>query len=187
VFGFLGIGQIVLGNITGDEARIEQGRTVLSDAVHLFPPYINGIRALAFGQLPRTHAFFPEATEALQATLTACGEPNVDQRTTFDYPGPGANGSCSNEGIVAHVYEGFYLTYGDIYVKRGEPDAAKAFYENAKGSPTYDTWLLKSDLEARIAGAADRAALYVDADTANDPLTWMQEPKLCVGCHARAK
>jgi hypothetical protein len=45
-------------------------------------------------------------------------------------------------------------------------------------------WLFPDELEARIASAEERAALYADEDPDNDPPTWMAERKLCVGCHA---
>lgn len=71
-----------------------------------------------------------------------------------------------------------------MLVKSGDLALGRRLYEAAKLSPTYDRWLFAEQLEARIAGAEARAALYLDDDESNDPLTWMQGRDLCVGCHA---
>ena len=184
---FLGIAQVALGTALREEARIETGRGVLDDGVRLYPPYVNGVRTQAFGMLPRDHALFPRAIDSMYETFEGCGleaapgsELNVVYPSTADKP----LSTCWNGGIVAHVWEGIFLIYGDVLVKSGDVALGRRLYEAAKASPTYDRWLFNEQLEARIAGAEARAALYLDDDQSNDPPTWMQERNLCVGCHA---
>jgi len=187
---FLGIAQVGIGAFVGDEVRIEQGRQILDGAVPLNPAYVHGVRALVFGALPRAHPLFQQAIDGVRRSLEACGSVGGgEQGLTFAYaagPLPSAQRVCNDSGIVAHVWEGLFLTFGDILVKQGEADKARAAYENAKASPAYDTWLLREPLEERIAQAGARADLYLDDDATNDPLTWMEEDRICVGCHASA-
>lgn len=185
---FLGVAQVTIGHFVGDAERIDDGQRVLDEAVRLHPAYVNGVRAIALGALPRESPFFAEAIEALFATIAACGlEAGGVLGLTFAYPAgplPSARRVCNDEGIVAHVWEGIFLTFGDILVKQGDAAKARALYENARSSPGFDTWLLRDLLEERIEQAPARAERYLDDDPANDPLTWMEEDRICVGCHA---
>jgi hypothetical protein len=186
VGAFLGIAHVALGDVLSDEARIDTGHQVLTQSVRLYPPYVNGVMTQAMGLLPRDHRYFPEAIEAMNATLAACkveaasGELRIAYPSAADVP----FGTCWNGGIVDHVWEGIFLIYGDVLVKTGDAERGKLLYAVAKQSPTYERWLFASELEARIASAGERAALYLDGDRSNDPPTWMDDRGLCVGCHA---
>ncbi|HEY6560145.1 MAG TPA: hypothetical protein VI072_22830 [Polyangiaceae bacterium] len=185
VNAFLGIAQVSLGVGLGDAQRIATGRQVLADGVRFYPPYVNGVRTQAFMTLSVEHEYFPEALDAMYATLADCGfehEPGDD--FTIAYPSRAPQPTCSNAGVVDHVWEGIFLIYGDLFVKRGDARRARQLYETAKASPTFDAWPFGVELEERIANADARAALYVDEDRTNDPPMWMQGHNLCVGCHA---
>lgn len=185
---FLGVAQVTVGAVVGDQARVERGRAVLEAAVPLHPAYVSGVRAIALGALPRDHPAFPEAIVGMNATLAACGlEGTGEHGLTFAYPGgaqPSARRVCNDEGIVAHVWEGIFLTFGDIVVKHGDAARARELYANARSAPDFDTWTLRDLLDQRIAQAGERAALYLDEDPSNDPRTWMEEERICTGCHA---
>jgi hypothetical protein len=185
---FLGAALLAAGDYIGNEVQIEEGRRVLDGAVPLNPAYVNGVRGIGLGALPRSHPLFAEAEGALFAVVEACGyESSGEDGVRFTYPEgglPSARRVCNDSGLVAHVWEGLFLTFGDVVVKQGDAARARVVYENARSSPAYDRWLLRDLLEERIAGADARAALYLDEDPANDPLTWMEEDQVCVGCHA---
>ncbi|HMJ13504.1 MAG TPA: hypothetical protein VK524_18925 [Polyangiaceae bacterium] len=185
VNAFLGIAQVTLGAGLGDEQRISAGRQVLAEGVQYYPPYVNGVRTQAFLVLPAQHQYFPEALDAMYATLAECGfdyEPGDD--FSIAYPARAQQPTCSNAGVVDHVWEGIFLIYGDLFVKRGDARRARQLYETAKASPTFDAWPFGEELAERIARADERAALYLDGDPKNDPPTWLQGQSLCVGCHA---
>jgi hypothetical protein len=188
---FLGVARLAISGLAADEVGIEQGRQILRDAVALHPAYVNGVRAIALGALPRTHPGFAEAVDAVGETLAACGlSGSGDLGLTFDYPaGPqtSAHRVCNDEGVVAHVSEGIFLTFGDVLVKHGDAARGRALYENARAAPGYASWILRELVEERIVQADARAALYGDDDPANDPLTWMEEDRICVGCHVRTE
>lgn len=185
---FFGVAQVTVGDFVGDEARVEDGRRVLEDAVALHPAYVHGVRAISLGSLPRAHPAFAEASAAVRATIAACGlEASGENGLTFAYPAgplPSARRVCNDEGVVAHVWEGIFLTFGDILVKQGDAAGGRALYANARSSPAFDTWLLRDLLDERVEQAAARAELYLDDDPSNDPPTWMEGDRICVGCHA---
>jgi hypothetical protein len=186
--GFYGIAQVNAGDLVKNQPTIDMGGQILDDAVSLYPAYIHGIQALAFGALAKDNADFPKATEALASTMNACVPGTADAgAATLPYPAHVPSdriGACSDDGVVAHVWEGFWLTYGDIVAKNGDAANAKIAYETAKSAPHYDKWVLTDTLEERLTDLDSRTQLYTDADSTNDPTTWMQEGHLCVGCHA---
>jgi hypothetical protein len=182
---FFGVAQVTLGRLVGDEQRIDQGKQILDTAVPLYPAYVEGVRAIAFGSLARDHRYFPEAATAFMSAVRQCN--NVTESPdglSFTYR-TDAPGTCHNEGVVAHVWEGILFTAGDIAVKSGDAAGARVFYAAAKQSPTYDQWSVKSVLEEHAAKADEHSRLYLDADSSNDPQTWMTQSRLCVGCHQR--
>lgn len=58
---------------------------------------------------------------------------------------------CYNNTIAPHSIEGTLLSVGDAWVKEGKYDLASVWYNNAKTSPTYDSWKYKDLLEDRLA------------------------------------
>ncbi len=186
--GFYGILEVNAGNTAHAQTAIDAGRQVLEGAVPLYPAYIHGIQALAFGALAKDHPDFPRAAAALAATVNACAPGSADAGTqVFAYPASTPlerRGACSDDGVVAHVWEGFWLTYGDIVAKQGDANGARIAYGNAKNAPRYDRWVLGDVLDQRLNDLDKRTTLYTDGDPTNDPTTWMEEGHLCVGCHA---
>lgn len=187
VNAFLAVAQAILGATLRDEARIDEGRQLFLDSVRLYPPYVQGVRAQGLGVLPPDHPYYGEALEARDATLTDCGSSvsaSGDFAITYPREDWNPQGTCWNEGIVQHVWEGIFLIYGDLTAKAGDAERARQLYGAAKLSPTFDRWPFAPELEARLEKAGERTALYQDGDPDNDPLIWVQEQHLCVGCHA---
>ena len=182
---FLGITQMGFGNVANDDKWRAKGRNTLEDTIALYPPYVNGVLMQALGAVPRGHPYFADATKVVLAVFEGCGYSEA-QRAGLDlrYPEQSVPGTCWNGGIVSHVWEGAMLIAGDIFAKAGDADSARHLYNSAKASPTYDHWPFGRELDRRIAEVDQRTALYLDGDDANDPPTWMDEHKLCVGCHA---
>jgi hypothetical protein len=191
VLGWLGPTKIAIGSFLGDAALVDEGFADVDAGVAAHPEFNLFVKALVREGAPRDSADFQDAVEAMWATLDVCvGEP-VD-RENPDYSGymdlettEGPARTCWNTGKARHNFEGFFLYFGDMLVKAGDPDLAAAIYENAKLSSTYDTWPSKDVLDARIADAPSRAALYADADPANDPELVGVGSRQCATCHAR--
>jgi hypothetical protein len=78
---FYGIAEVAAGDLVGDQQRIEDGRQVLEQAVPLYPAYVHGVQALAFGALAKDHPDFPLAAQALDDTISACAFQTTDAGT----------------------------------------------------------------------------------------------------------
>src|SRR5262245_41481476 len=60
---------------------------------------------------------------------------------------------CWNSWIAPHNFEGFFLNFGDMLVKAGEPGLAVSMYANAKLTPDYASWPYRDVLEDRMRNA----------------------------------
>jgi hypothetical protein len=89
---------------------------------------------------------------------------------------------CVNDMLAPHVVEGSLLYFGDLLVKSGSVNAAKAAYAAAQSSSDYATWPHHDAVDARVSADLDaRAALYQ-----GDSSTWppfAASPYVCGTCH----
>jgi hypothetical protein len=187
---FGGLAKVVIGNITSNSDLKSEGMSDLAKGIQIFPSYSHFLRALASAESPADSDDFAAVLPELQAVLDTCGA-KTDASGSVEYlkgPLPSALRVCNDDGMVPHVWEGFLMNYGDLLLKAGKgADAARAIYAGAKAAPRFDKWPYASALEDRIDHADDRAALYADSDTTNDPQIWMQEGHICTGCHQDEK
>jgi hypothetical protein len=186
--GFLGLTRTLLAMFKSDQAMFEHADRDLGDSIRMLPAYGYFLRATSKGYPPASSPEFQMAISDLAALTEACGY-TKDASGSFQYlsgPQDYQHHVCNNEGIVPHVFEGVFLTYGDYAVKAGFPsDQARAIYTSAKNSPTYAKWPYASALEERLQQLEARAALYADQDPLNDPPLWTAGKWVCVGCHQK--
>ena len=189
---FLGLQLIQAGRFIGDDSLVQQGVAVLDQAVAAWPEFNYFCVGLAYDQLPASDPDFALAVDAAYATMDVCyGEaidrdapdlgPYLDQVTD-----QGIKRACWNDPIAPHNVEGFYLWMGDILVKQGRVGAARVAYDNVKLAPEYPDWPYRSLLQERLSADLDaKAALYQDADPANDPpFAGNEANRGCAVCHA---
>src|SRR5262249_23761482 len=128
---------------------------------------------------------FTSALGHAQAVMDLCQAPK-DSSGAYGYrkgPLPASLRVCNDEGIVPHVWEGFFVTYGDMLVKAGRVDDGRAMYQSVPHSPRFADWPFASALQDRMDSAEQRAALYADGDPKNDPALWNDDGHVCTGCH----
>jgi hypothetical protein len=182
---FLGMTKLNVGQLFGDTALIEDGMTNLDDAIARLPAYGHFLRICGLSQFPADSAEFATAVRDVSAYVEDCGL-TPDQTGSYAYlsgPLEFERHVCNNEGIVAHSWEGASFVLGDVLLKSGAVDRARAMYNSAKNSPSYDEWPFASELEQRIASADQFAAQYADDDAWNDPPLWILSGRVCRGCH----
>jgi hypothetical protein len=183
---FGGLGKVVIGNILGKSDLRSEGMKDIDTGIQIFPSYSHFLRALASAQAPANSDDFAAVLPHMQAVLDACG---ATRSAAGDYeyvtgPLPSALRPCNDDGLVPHVWEGFFVNYGDLLLKAGKGAAeARLAYEGAKTAPRFDKWPFATALQDRIDHADERAALFADADPTNDPKLWMQDGHVCTGCH----
>ena len=90
---------------------------------------------------------------------------------------------CNNLGMAPHNLEGTTLLLGDIDAKGGRLAGAKTWYGLGQAIGRGTAYRYQSDLDDRVAHAADRVAAYQDADPTNDPPLIGGGGGSCVYCH----
>lgn len=184
---FLGLGQLTIGNMLGDQALIAAGLRTFETGFAQMPQYAYYLRAVSQSGAGRESASFKMALEDMRALMRGCAYPPGEQPYSFRYPSAPKEAPvpwvCLNEGMVPHVWEGVFTTYGDIMLKAGDVAAGRALYRSVQTAPHYADWPYRSLLEERLQTADARAAQYADRNPLNDPVMWTAGPHTCVGCH----
>jgi hypothetical protein len=91
---------------------------------------------------------------------------------------------CWNSWIAPHNFEGFFLNFGDMLVKAGQPETAVIMYRNARLARESGTWPYRAVLEERIVSAAANVEAFRKSDPAPGASTLMvRSPFACTACH----
>ena len=90
---------------------------------------------------------------------------------------------CNNLGMAPHNLEGTTLLLGDIDAKGGQLAKAKTWYALGHFLGANSGYRYQSDLDDRVAHAAERVAAYQDADPTNDPPLIGGGGGSCIYCH----
>jgi hypothetical protein len=184
--GILGLARVKVGKATANSDMVSQGMANLDDGIAVFPAYAHFLRAQATDAAPGNSADFADAISHMFAVLDACREVPDASGVYIYQVGPLDRGRrpCNDEGIVLHVFEGFFLHFGDYLLKAGwTADKVRPIYRSATTSPTFGHWPFASLLQERIDQADQRAALYADGDPTNDPTLFSTSGHECLGCH----
>ncbi len=186
--GFLGLSRTLLGVFTGDQAMLDTADSDLSDSIAMLPAYGYFLRATSKGFFSASSPEFATTITDLEKLTEACGYAKGADGSFQYLAGPQdyQHHVCNNEGIVPHVFEGVFITYGDFALKAGlGADRARPLYKSAQNSPTYSSWPHAAELEQRLVDVEANAALYADTDPVNDPVQWTLTKHVCVGCHQK--
>jgi Putative transposase len=187
VTAFFGMAQVLVGGVMGDDELLDAGMATLEHAIEQEPPYGRYLRAMGLSVLPTDHEYFRHVLDDMAAGTLACKHPSGSDSVAYEYPTDGAPRSrvCLNESIVPHVWEGYFMSYGDMALKAGwDAERVRALYRSAKTSPDYEDWFYRDVLDQRIADADKGVAAFADEDPWNDPLIWTAGGTVCTGCHA---
>jgi hypothetical protein len=169
---------------------VAQGTALLAAGVEAYPEFNLFVHGLVYARFPVGSPELASAVDAYMETIDICfGPVTADDPDITPYTGNettvGVKRVCWNGPLAVHNFEGYFLHMGDTLTKAGRVAAARVSYENAKLLPSHATWPYRAVLADRLATLDARAALYTDADPANDPALISQTEDTCSSCHAR--
>ncbi|MCW5892556.1 MAG: hypothetical protein KIT14_18740 [bacterium] len=176
--GFAAATTFGLGFVTGDPALQAQGLAELEYAVAIneifnFFDYIPVAQAV-----PASDPMFADILARMDAYLA-----NPANATCIATQPE----ICGDAGLAPHNAAGALILFGDIYAKGGEVAQATQWYGLAAALAARNPapYRFQSALDRRLADPAGRAALYQDADPANDPPIIGARAEACANCHAK--
>ncbi|MDP3719776.1 MAG: NAD(P)-binding protein [Acidobacteriota bacterium] len=162
----------------------------------LYPQFAGFVQGwMLASMLPADGPDYDQAMEGYHFMLSQCAGFNIKQDTTFRKLTHTLYGFksilepvCYNNHLAPHSIEGTLIGYGDAFLKKGDLDRARIWYENAKTSPTYATWRYKELLEYRLANLATLSQKFI-ADSGRldvtEPAMNFQSEIACGVCHTR--
>lgn len=190
---FLGFYASVLlaeGSIHHDEKLTRKGYYTLLDSIDAWPEFNYFTAGYSMAARPWDSARYKEALDYQWKNLDVCVGSTVDRQNP-DYTKfmnletrEGVKRVCWNSWIAPHNLEGFFLNFGDMLVKAGQPDVAVKMYSNAKLAKEYPEWKFKGVLEERMKNAAQNVALFQkEKPAATDTRMMHGSSYACMACH----
>jgi hypothetical protein len=178
------------GTIHRDEKLVRRGYYTMREAVAAWPEFNYFTAGYSAGGQPHDSPRFREGLEAQWRNLDVCVGERVD-RANPDYARymrletkEGTKRVCWNSWIAPHNLEGFFLNFGDMLVKAGEPEKAVTMYRNARLTADFAAWPYKSLLDDRIANAARNVEAFRRSDAPpGGPTMMVRSRYACMGCH----
>ena len=189
IAGWIGSARMPLGQIRQDSALARSGLDLLEESARLYPEFNHFTAGFALSGLPADDPGFAVALDHMQANVDRClGGADAPADVSAYEAALRANPVCANTEKAPHNYEGFMLNLGDMLVKAGEPERARAVYARAELSPTYDDWPYRETIEQRVLDADEAAALFASAAAdpeVEEPETVFGSAYSCAACHQR--
>lgn len=190
--GFYGSLLLTEGSIHKDEKLTRKGYYTLLDSIKAWPEFNYFTAGYSMSTRPHTSERFKEALEYQWLTLDVCVGERLDRKNP-DYrkymhldTKEGPKRVCWNSWIAPHNLEGFFLNFGDMLVKNGQPELAVAMYRNATYTPEYATWQYRKVLEDRMQNAAGNVEAFREEPPAPGGARIMVQTRFaCMGCHQR--
>jgi hypothetical protein len=191
IAGWLASTQMALGSVHGDERARRRGYFMLKESVRAHPEFNNFTLGYVLSRLPAGDPRLEEAVAAMWTNLDLCVGHKVDRRNpdlsalgSGSIP-EGPRRTCFNGPQAPHNVEGYFLAFGDLLVKTGDPELAKAVYLQARVSPSYESWPFRTLLEERVRTAEIRSARFASPNDASDaPEMIGTSARSCAVCHA---
>jgi hypothetical protein len=188
--GFLASFTLAEGSVLKNERVTRTGYFQMKDAVAAWPEFNLFTSGYVMSAGPVDQPPFQEGLEQQWKTLELCFQTKPHQmlteRTLRGVPEvhEGHQRACWNSWIAPHNVEGFLLNFGDMLVRAGDLPNARASYQAAKASATYDQWPYRAVLERRLATLDSLPARFAAASpTEPEYVTMFNSAFACTGCH----
>ena len=100
--------------------------------------------------------------------------------------GDGTSWSCRTSPLFPHGAEGYHATVGDLRLRLGDLDGARAAYARAREMPAYEQWPHRTAFETWMELAAERASsVRTDVPEQGAALFFASGERSCSACHER--
>jgi hypothetical protein len=190
------------GAIREDRKQIRKGYFSGKEAVKKWPQFNRFALAAVVSVLNKHSPMFQTGLRYQWITIDECSCRNITKKDMLETPekvipelieeirqssDPRMKRACWNTWIAPHNFEGYFLNFGDMLVKKGYLKEAARLYAAIKLSPSYKEWPFQAVLEERIRD------LKTNETEFNKPLQLIVDPNstqiyinskiACVGCH----
>jgi hypothetical protein len=185
ITGFVGFLLFDQGSQTNNAAMVSQGKQLIDQGLQQLPIADWFFELLEAERVPPNDPQVQKTIDAAWASYETCAGQPLDHKNP-DFSAYFKNGQgvqfCSDDDKVPFGVEGLLLHFGDLLVKQGSVDVAKAVYQAAQSRTQFQSWPHKDTLSARLTSDLNaRAAAYQ-----GDPKTWPsfgEPPYSCTICH----
>ncbi len=184
------------GSVFHDPRLVVEGYFQGLDSITQWPQFNKFTLGYALSQLSQEEGRFKKALSWQWETLDDCtcrkqdrSHPNFDEialqiRSSKD---PRIFRACENGWIAPHNWEGFFMNFGDMAVKSGDPERGRQLYLAAKKSTNYTMWPFQDWLDERIRDADKNVTAFRKIHSPQEPPArdrmLIQTTISCMVCH----
>jgi tetratricopeptide (TPR) repeat protein len=179
--------------LASDAAGMQRAEATMDRAVRMWPEFNLFTAGYIHSSDPYDSPEYATAMQRMWRNVDVCTGQHVSREHPqfVQYPAMattvGPKRACWNSSIAPHNFEGFFLNFGDMLVKKGDVALARQMYANARLSKTYEDWVYRPVLERRITDAESNVDVFRDSASSgkSDAHMMVQSDFSCMACHRR--
>lgn len=179
--------------LASDAAGMQRAEATMDRAIRLWPEFNLFTAGYIHSSDPYDTPEYATAMKRMWRNVDVCTGRRVSREHPqfVQYPSTattvGPKRACWDSSIAPHNFEGFFLNFGDMLVKKGDVALARQMYANARLSKTYEGWVYRPVLEQRIADAESNVKVFRDSapSAQSDSRMMVQSSFACMACHRR--
>jgi hypothetical protein len=195
ILGFMADMELAEGQIFNNNLLQVHGYFDGMKAINMWPQFNKFTIGYAFSQLDSKNERYNQAVEWQYETVNDCAcydyEHNIKYKEMSELikksTDPDVKRACWNGWIAPHNFEGFFLNFGDMLVKKGNWGAGIEMYKAAKLSDSYAEWPYKDMLEERIIYANENVknfnAPLNEQNLSSQKVILFNSKAACMSCH----
>lgn len=147
---------------------LQEARAALMHASENDPRFTPFLAAVSLARMPLSSGY-PEWVLAPLLAIEDCGD--------------GTSHTCRNSALNPHGAEGYHATVGDLKLRLGDLEGARASYARALEMESADTWPYRDAFLLWVQNAESRAVDFENDD--DTPIFFASGDRACASCHQR--
>lgn len=186
------------GSLHNDAYLTRKGYYQGLDSIDAWPQFNLFTVGYTLSSKDYTDPRFAEALDMQWQNIDVCLDAEIDRvRPEFAryFPKeatetrPPYKRACWNSWIAPYNLQGFFMNLGDMLVKNGEVETARAVYRTAQQHPDFKTWPFREVLDRRIADAERNVERFrrevKNSEKINEDVVMLRTPFSCMACHQK--